>query len=174
MATEDYGCPPFRREDITTFQIEQCLPVPIDIATRIFTEISHDSLATGLKPIDGAIDGLTALAHIGPVTIVTARHLDQPVCDWLSHYLPASATENIKVISTGDHDDKMRYLKQNRLNHFIDDRAETCTYLSKHDISAYVFRQPWNIGHHNLPNINNWWELMQLFTSEPSHAHAMP
>jgi phosphoglycolate phosphatase-like HAD superfamily hydrolase len=168
MAIEEYGCSPFRLEDITSFQIEKCLPVSPEIAAKIFTDITKDSLATGLQPIAGAIDGLNTLSSLGPITIITARPLAQPVCDWLDHYLPAAATQRIQVISTGDHDDKMRYLKQYRINHFVDDRAETCSHLHAHDIAAYVFRQPWNEGHHNLPDIGSWQELLHLFIADPN------
>ncbi len=162
IACSDYGYCNFSVDDITNFEVENCLPIPAEVVVRIFTEILNDSLAADLLPIDGAVDGITRLASNSTFTIITARTLTQPVYDWLDRYFPDNVLANIRVVATGDHDDKIRHIHARRLSYFIDDRAETCKQLAKENIMPYVYAQPWNINRHNLATLADWTEIMNL------------
>ncbi len=50
LACEEFNYCSFRLEDITSFQVEECLSIPTDTAEQIFYAILKDSLGTGLKP----------------------------------------------------------------------------------------------------------------------------
>jgi hypothetical protein len=134
------------------------------VVEKIFTDIMIDSLGTGLAPIPGAVDCLTRFTEQSGVTIITARPLSRPVFDWLDHYFTGHGREKIKVVATGDHNDKLRYIHDHGLRYFIDDRAETCIQLAKEAISPYVFNQPWNRNRHNLPTVADWQEIAALVT----------
>lgn len=166
IACEKHGYCSFSLEDITNFQIEECLGMPADLVEGIFLEILQDSLATGLKPMPGAVEVLGELAGHGPITVITARPLEQPVIDWFDSFLPQKTHEAIKLVAMGDHDDKLRYIREHRLKYFVDDRAETCTMLAAAQIMPLVYSHPWNRNRHNLPTVENWQEIRDLLVLE--------
>ena len=73
LACSRYGYCSFTCEDITNFELEDCIPIPRDLVDKIFTEILTNSLATELKPMKGAVETLTLLAQQSTVTVITAR-----------------------------------------------------------------------------------------------------
>lgn len=162
IACTEYGYCSFTREDITNFELESCLEIPIKQVEKIFTDILTDSLATQLQPMPGAVECLEQFSLTSTVTIITARPLDNPVFDWLDHFFSKKAKENIRVVATGDHNDKIRHIHQHSLKYFIDDRAETCNQLVQENITPYVFTQPWNKDRHSLQTVANWEEIRAL------------
>ena len=158
-----YGYCSFIREDITSFDLENCIAINQQLVEEIFTEIQKDSLATGLKPMEGAVQTLTDLTEMTPgITIITARSLRQPVLDWIDVFFPNKTRDAIKVIATGDHNDKTRYIHDRGLHYFIDDRAETCVQLAAAGITPLVYEQPWNRNRHNLRSVADWREIREL------------
>ena len=162
LAAEEYGLVHLRKEDITSFELDQCINVEPDIIDAIFLKILEDSVATGLQPMSGAVDVLCDLAEVADVTVVTARPYPEPVHDWLGIMFPESALSSIRVIAMGGHDDKPRYIHEQGLRYFIDDRAETCVQLKDEGIQPFVFAQPWNHNRHQLPTVNSWQEIRTL------------
>jgi uncharacterized HAD superfamily protein len=165
IACSKYGYCSFTREDITNFELENCIPIPRQLVEQIFTEILTDSLATGLQPMEGAVETLTFLAESSPITIITARPILQPVLDWIDVFFPAKTRDATQVIATGDHNDKIRYIHEHGLKYFVDDRAETCMQLADANIIPLVFSQPWNQNRHNLQSVENWADVRELITS---------
>lgn len=162
LACEEYGLCGIRKEDITNFEVEQCLDVNPEIINAIFMKVLGDSVSTGLKPMPDAIAVLCELADMALVTVVTARPYSGPVHDWLETMLPESTLPKIRVVAMGAHDDKPRHIHKQGLRYFIDDRAETCVQLSDAGINSIVFSQPWNQDRHQLPTVNTWQEIKAL------------
>ena len=162
LACEEYGLCGIRKEDITNFEVEQCLDVNPEIINAIFMRVLGDSVSTGLKPMPDAIAVLCELADMAVVTVVTARPYSGPVHDWLETMLPESTLPKIRVVAMGAHDDKPRHIHKQGLRYFIDDRAETCVQLSDAGINSIVFSQPWNQDRHQLPTVNSWQEIRAL------------
>lgn len=164
LACEEHAFCSFTLKDITTFQVEECLDIPLPVVDRIFGDILIDSLATGLQPMPGAVEVISEMTEAAPVTIITARSLQQPVQDWLEHFFPSTACANIHLVAMGRHDDKARYIHEHGLRYFVDDRAETCLQLAATSITPFVFSQPWNQGKHELRSVANWNEIHALLT----------
>lgn len=162
LACSEHGYCSFTHEHITNFELENCLDIPRSLVEKIFTDILIDSLATELLPMPGAVESLERFAETGSLTIITARPIIQPVFAWLEHYFSAPARGKIRVVATGDHNDKVRHIHQHGLKYFIDDRAETCIQLARESISPYVFNQPWNKNRHELPTVADWHEISAL------------
>lgn len=162
IACEDYGHCGISAEDITSFCVEECLPVERQTLAAIFDYLTFEPLACGLKPMNGAVQVLRDLSLCGRVTIVTARPDPQPVEDWLAHCCGVKACANIQVLAVGDHDGKERFIRKAGLSAFIDDRAETCLALKRQGIDARVFAQPWNRSPHGLPTLRNWDDISRL------------
>lgn len=162
IACQEYGYCSFTLEDITNFDLESCIDIPMPLVHRIFTDILVDSLGTGLTPMTGAVEVLSEMAAHSPITVITARDRKEPVVDWLQEYFPRATADAVQVIAMGDHDDKLRYIKEQKLKFFIDDRAETCNMLAAHEITPLVFSHPWNRDRHNLPTVQNWAEIRNI------------
>lgn len=162
LACERHNYCSFSIEDIVNFELDMCLDIPSPIIEEIFTDILTDSIRTQLQPMAGAIETLESFTEKSFVTIITARSLDQPVYDWLELFLSKNALKKMRIVATGDHDDKVRHIHQHNLKYFIDDRAETCMKLAKEDITPVVFTQPWNEKRHNLHKVNSWKEIHTL------------
>jgi len=170
LACEEFDYCSFRLEDITSFQVENCLSIPTDKVEQIFHAILTDSLGTGVLPFPGAVDVITGMAAQAPVTIITARPLEKPVSDWLDHFFSSATCKQIKLVAMGDHDDKARYIKDHNLNYFVDDRVETCLQLAKTKITPIVFNQPWNHDKHTLHSVSNWQEIQELLKNQKQYA----
>lgn len=163
MACEEFDYCSFSLEDITSFQVEDCTSMPIEKVEQIFYTILKDSLGCGLLPMPGAVEVISSMAEQNPVTIITARPLEQPVSDWLDHFFTKNNCKQIKLVAMGDHDDKARYIKEHALSYFIDDRVKTCLQLATEtEITPIVFRQPWNHGRHELQSVESWQEIREL------------
>jgi 5'(3')-deoxyribonucleotidase len=162
LACEEHAFCSFTMEDITSFQVEDCLNIPVVVVETIFDAILRDSLTTGLQPMPGAVEVITAMTQSAPVTIITARPLHQPVEDWLTHFFPTPVCANLRLVAMGSHDDKARYIHEHQLHYFIDDRAETCRQLADMAITPLVFSQPWNRGRHDLQSVESWLEIHAL------------
>jgi uncharacterized protein len=162
LACEEHEFCSFTLEDITSFQVEDCLSIPAGVVETIFDAILRDSLGTGLQPMEGAVQVISDMACAAPVTIITARSLHQPVQDWLEHFFPAATCANIRLVAMGHHDDKARYIHEHKLRYFVDDRIETCLQLAEVAITPLVFSQPWNQGRHGLQSVGSWQEIRAM------------
>ena len=162
LCCEEYEHCSIRLEDITHFQVEQCLDMAPDVVEAVFNRILEDSVGVGLRPMPGAVQVLTELTSRTPVTLVTARPHPGPVRNWLETVLPKTVSAAIRIVAMGEHDDKPRYIRKHNLECFIDDRAETCHQLHAAGIRPIVFAQPWNWGRHNFPTVRTWREIRDL------------
>ena len=161
LACTRHGHCDLELEQINSFQVEQCLDMDRATIEQIFEEILEDSIGTELKPIDGAVESLKQIYRQAPVTIITARPEIGPVSDWLNLYFGAEA-ERIMLVSSKDHDDKERFIRQHNLIYFIDDRLTTCRMLAESGLKPLLFAQPWNRHGHDLPSVSNWQEIVEL------------
>ena len=162
LACEEYGHCSFSLDDITSFEVEDCLRIDRATVQEIFTRILVDSLGTGLKPMPGAVEVLTELTRRAPVAIITARPLSKPVHAWLQAMLPAAAADRIRLTAMGDHDGKADHVRQAGLRYFIDDRPETCEQLDQAGIIPLVYSQPWNRDRHNFKSVSCWQDIGNL------------
>jgi beta-phosphoglucomutase-like phosphatase (HAD superfamily) len=162
IACEQFDHCGIRPADITDFLVERCLDMDAGLAEAIFLQILNDSVGTGLLPMPGAVEVLEELSSQAQVTIVTARPLAEPVHHWLQTVFDPSVYRQMQVVAMGDHDDKVRHIRQLGLTAFIDDRAETCQQMHQAGIQAIVFAQPWNQHCHSLPSVQTWQEIRNL------------
>ncbi|MEE4241904.1 MAG: hypothetical protein V2I36_10575 [Desulfopila sp.] len=166
IACNDYGYCSFRLEDITSFHVESCTSIPETVVRTIFDDILADSLTTGLLPNPGALDVIRDLATRSKVTIITARSFDQPVSDWLEHYLAPDVCRKINLIAMHDHDRKVEYIKQENLQFFVDDRAETCAQVAAAKLHPLLYHQPWNTSWTDIHVVHDWQQIAALIEKE--------
>ncbi len=161
LAREDHGLT-VRPEEITAFQVEDCLDLDQSIVDEIFQQILTEPLTCRLKPMTHAVEVLSELATAAPLTFITARPTREPIQQWLEVMLGEEICQEMTLIATGEHDNKGHHIRQAGLRHFIDDRASTCIRLAEEGLSPIVFKQPWNQGRHNLPTVKSWHCIRRL------------
>ncbi len=147
--------------DITSFQVEKCLPIDPSIVSGIFDCLLSAPQQYGLQPMPDAVRVLTSLAGHAPLTFITARPLEKPIADWLQNVLPKKVYATSRLVAMGRHDGKAEYVHKLGLQYFVDDRVTTCFELAKAGLSPVVFSQPWNRGRHNLASIESWIDIEQ-------------
>jgi len=160
LARDDYGIT-VQPEDITTFQVENCLAVSPHIIDEIFSRLLSAPVENGLKPMPHAVAVLTEMSPWAPLTFITARPEREPVDRWLESIFSQEVYRNSRLVATGKHDGKAQYVKDLGLQYFVDDRVETCVELAHAGISPIVFTHPWNRGRHSFASIDNWLVIKQ-------------
>jgi len=162
VAKEEFGINYIRKEQITSYWIEECLPIPLDIIETIINRLLADPFGIELEPLPGAREVLVRLAAHGRLTFVTARPAKEPIEAWLLSLLSDVSHKDIRVIATGQHSAKARVLEDLKLKYFIEDHLETCQDLHKRGIRTIVFDQPWNRGHTPFLRIRSWKALSDI------------
>jgi len=143
-------------EEITEFQVEDCLDLDPLIVDEIFCRLLVEPGKSGLRLMAGAKDVLTEFAEYGPLTFITARPQREPIADWLAEQLGGAVYDRARLVATGEHDGKVDHIRDLGLKYFVDDRAQTCIQLSAEGINPIVYHQFWNQGKHELPAVENW------------------
>ncbi|KPK34506.1 MAG: hypothetical protein AMK70_07265 [Nitrospira bacterium SG8_35_1] len=162
IAEEEYGINSITLDDITSFEVIDCLDVDPQIIEEIFNRLLDDPLTAGLLPMEDAIDVLHRFAEQAPLTFVTARPHKRPIARWLKHFLQPATFEKIRLVAMGVHDNKTSYIKDLGLKYFVDDRLQTCMMLAREGITPLLYSQPWNNNGHDLPTVNNWRSIHAL------------
>jgi uncharacterized HAD superfamily protein len=146
-------------EQITCFNVEECLAIDKTIVDNIFHKLMIDPIGHHLQLLPGARSVLQKIQQQAPLTFITARPDKKPVADWLTHELGSQTTSDMRIIAMGDHDGKTQHILNHDISHFIDDRYETCNDLQTKGITAIVFDQPWNHGQHTMPVVRSWQDI---------------
>ncbi len=146
-------------EQITKFNVEECLNINKEIVENIFHKLMVDPIKYKMKLLPDALPVLQKMQNHAPLTFITARPEKEPITEWLTHELGKETTANMRMIAMGDHDGKRQHIQDLGISHFIDDRFETCESLCDTEITAIVYDQPWNRGQHDLPVVRNWQDI---------------
>jgi len=166
IAREEYGETDLRYEDMTCYNLEDCLDLDPIILRQIIEKIMDGNYTAPLHPIDGAVEVLQRLAGgFGPIVFVTARPFAGPMTQWLPGVLEVDR-KDIEIIAAGDFDKKARILVERNISYFIEDRLETCFRLEAEGITPVLFSQPWNRQMHHFTEVNNWREIESLIAFE--------
>lgn len=162
LAWADYGAR-VQPEEITEFQVEDCLDLDPALVAEIFSRLLEEPIACGLRLMPYARQVLTSFAGHAPLTFITARPQEKPVARWLKKELGAQVYARVRLVATGEHDNKAAHIKEMGLAFFVDDRAQTCLQLAGEEgIQPIVYRQPWNHGRHALPEVECWRSIHAL------------
>ena len=162
IARNKYNINSLSLEDITRFEVEDCLDIERQIVDDIFVSLLDEPLGSGLQPMEDAMDVLHKFAAQASLTFVTARPDKEPIAQWLQHFLKPGVYDDMRLIAMGEHDNKAGYIKNLGLQYFVDDRLQTCLMLADAGITPLVFDQPWNRHDHDLQTVDNWQAIHAL------------
>lgn len=162
LAGEDHAIK-VNPNEITDFLVEKCLDIDQVIVDKIFSRLLNEPLDADLKPMTGSVAVLERLAENAPLTFVTARPNLDPIAEWLEYYLHDDICRDARLVTSGDHDRKTIHIKALGLKYFVDDRHETCNMLiHEKDITPIVYNQPWNMGKHQHPCVEDWQSIDRI------------
>ena len=162
IARDRYNINSLSLEDITRFEVEDCLDIEPQIVDEIFVSLLDEPLDAGLQPMEDAMDVLHKFAGQASLTFVTARPDKEPIARWLQYFLKPGVYDDMRLIAMGEHDNKAGYIKDLGLQYFVDDRLQTCLMLADAGITPLVFNQPWNRQDHDLQTVDNWQAIHAL------------
>ncbi len=162
IAKREFGINTIRKEQITSYWLEDCLDIPDDVIKAIINRILEDPFDTRLKPLPGAVETLKGISSKSTLYFVTARPVKEPIEVWLQHHLSGVPKEKIKVEATGQHDIKPVVLKRLGRPYFLEDHLETCNALFHQGLKPIVFDQPWNQGKTPFHRVKGWNELRAM------------
>ncbi|MEW5910819.1 MAG: haloacid dehalogenase, partial [Thermodesulfobacteriota bacterium] len=91
IARSEFRINGIQYEDITCYNLEECLPIDSTIIEAIIGKILDGNHMIPLKPIDSAPEVIARIARDhGSVLFVTARSNPEPVRRWMEQVLPSS------------------------------------------------------------------------------------
>lgn len=159
MARDGYGMPDLRYEDITSYELTECLDIDPETLKELVVRLLDEEHTAALTPLPGAVAVLTAIGRCcEPVRFVTARPTLGPIERWLRDRIPLPDTA-IDAVATGAFEAKADVLLAKGVEWFVEDRLETCHQLAERGITPIVFRQPWNRQPHPYREVGDWEEL---------------
>ena len=162
IAQQEFDINSFTYDDITCYNLADCLNIDPETIDAVVTLILTGDHHTPLSPIGGARRVLSRLGKKNqPLIFVTARPYAGPLDDWFKETLRLDPA-TFEIIATGSHEAKADILQQRRIEHFVDDRLETCFLLQEADIQPILFQQPWNREQHPFVEVGSWVELEKL------------
>ena len=168
IARNEYDLGGIRPEDITSYMIEDCIDIDLQILADIFGKILDGSHTARLRPVADAAAVVRRVAEKSrPVLFVTARPSPDSIVDWL-HDVLCVAPEAVDVIATGSFDGKVDVLKDRKVSFFVEDRLETCFSLNNSGITPILFKRPWNREKHPFVEVGSWKELESLIVFDGS------
>ena len=158
----EYGLNDVRYEDITSYDLSECLPISPEIIDQAIGHILTGNYNIPLQPIDGAPEVLGRLMpYSDPLVFVTARQALGPIEAWVKKILP-DAGNAVDVIATGSFEAKVDVLLERQKHFFVEDRLETCFALQAAGIEPILFEQPWNRRPHPFVEVGTWDALAAL------------
>jgi uncharacterized protein len=170
IARDEFDVNGIRYEDITCYNLTDCIPMDPVIIDSIVERILNGDYTAPLRPIDGASEVITRIGrHRRPLLFVTARPYLGPIRDWICELLPMDA-ESILVVPTGSFENKAEVLLQQNISFFVEDRLDTCYHLKDAGVAPILFKQPWNREPHPFLEVGTWKELEALLEFRGSGA----
>lgn len=160
-ARNDYGYR-FDYEDITEYDFLQVLDMDEKESDAIVQTLLDRPLESGVKPLPGAVEVLTRLSLLAPLSFVTARPEKGPILAWVEHQLPQVDKDRIRLEVTGVHTEKIPVLLEMGFKYFVEDRLDTCPLLEQNGITPILFEQPWNKKPHPYHVVRDWDEISML------------
>jgi len=162
IARESFRIDHLRYEDITSYNLEECLDIAPAVIDAIIQQIIAGTHAPQLHAIAGCCQTMARFGRNGhPVRFVTARPEAGVIRTWLENTLPLGA-DQVEVVATGSFDAKATVLRSEGIHIFVEDRLETCFLLSQAGITPILFAQPWNRSPHPFREVSSWEEIASL------------
>jgi len=168
IASEEYRIDRLSYNDITCYELSECLQIDPAIIDAIIGKILDGDYAAPLMPIPGASQVVNRLAQAAdPVLFVTARPYPGPIRNWIEAQMSLSS-RCYELVTTGSFEAKAQALRDRGIGHFVDDRLETCYHLQEAGIEPIVFVQPWNRKQHPFREVASWQEIQSLIAWPPN------
>jgi len=162
IARESFQVEHLRYEDITSYNLEDCLDLDPEIIAAVIDQIIAGTHTPRLRPMDGMGPHMARFGQQGQtVRFVTARPEADVIRTWLERNLPL-APDQIEVEATGSFEAKADVLLAEGIRVFVEDRLETCFHLSRVGITPILYVQPWNRYPHPFREVSSWEEIASL------------
>ncbi len=168
MAKTEYNID-IEYEDITEYDFMRVVKMDYTHVAQIFETLTNFPHEVDLKPNTGAADVLARLARTAPpLSVITARHVGEPVHRWFEKHIPQIGAGLLTVKATGESTAKLAILKSMGVKYFVEDRVDTCHLIAKEGITPIVYDQPWNRDGHSYAVVKCWDDISAMIDWEGS------
>jgi len=164
-AESEYGVE-LQYDAFTDYNFLSVLDIEEDIFNKIIERVLDDPLGMGIKPMSGAVEVLTRLMDLGPLTLVTARPDNGAIQEWLQEHFHLNGRNGIRLNETGTHTEKLPVLRKYGIKYFVEDRLATCYLVQEASLTPIVFEQPWNQRPHPFHTVRNWEDISAIIKWE--------
>ncbi|MBL0715280.1 MAG: haloacid dehalogenase [Desulfosarcina sp.] len=162
-----YGIDHVRHEDITSYNLEDCLDLEAEVIETAIRCIIQGDYEHALHPLPGSRRVLERMARSVPrLLFVTARPNREIIEGWLRDMLSLPDTA-IEVVATGSFEAKADVLAAGGVRVFVEDRLDTCFLLAQAGLTPILYRQPWNRQSHPFKEVGGWDEIENLLNFIP-------
>jgi 5'(3')-deoxyribonucleotidase len=167
IVREHHGINHIRPEDITSYNLEDCLDLDPEVITAAIRVLLQGDYTQVLHPMPDSRRVLERMARSAPrLLFVTARPNRDVITAWLNDLLALPATA-IEVVATGSFEAKIDVLTAAGMQYFVEDRLDTCFLLADAGLTPIVYRQPWNRQPHPFKEVRGWDEIEALLNFIP-------
>ncbi len=156
-----------KKEGFSSYHFYEFFGCGKEEATKRVDEFLDSENFDGLKPLDGAIDGINRLIKMGnEIFIVTSRHrrLEERTYQQLRRHFPALVESPVYFTGnayTGQGDGtKAEVCRREGLHYMIDDLPVYAEECAKY-LNVLLLRQPWNrsvVCEGRVIELNSWHE----------------
>ena len=160
-----------KESDFSTYDLWDFYGVSKEQGVIDFHEYTKTSEFEKIKPLEGAVEGISQLKSLSDLIVVTSRHekLRKITEENLDKYFPGDFSEVIlgKYPSLGSNSikTKRQICNEKRAWVLVEDSAEHAKEASN-DIYAILLDKPWNQGvsGENILRANNWDDILKTTT----------
>jgi uncharacterized HAD superfamily protein len=141
-------------------------------AAKKLADYNNQHMCRFIKPYDGAVEGIEALAKKHTLMVVTSRpyYIKEDTLEWLNKYFPNKFSE----VHFNNKDGVDRFLPQTGIPKsvflekigaevFIEDILKYVTDCPSH-IKSFLLDRPWNQGQlpENAVRVSDWKEIIDI------------
>ena len=155
----------FRREMVTGYFYEECLPVTKEDVDKAYELMLADNVWKKMAFLDGAAAALRALAKNYEITVITARPLSAQKQS--EEFLKKNKIPFSGLYFVADGDKKINVIGKLpfKFDFFVEDRLDFARDIALSGIKTFMPDYPWNKTEEKIPNlrrVKDWFELRKL------------
>ena len=169
MNNEKYGTS-LKKENIWSYHFRDVIGITREEELKRLEAVFAEDQRVTLRPMEGAIEAITALKHAGhELYVVTARPLTDALQTerWLDHRFP-KAFAGVHYANLNEVDGvivrkKSAVCKELGIELMIDDNMKNALDCASAGIRVFLFDQPWNKGelYAGVARVHSWEEIVK-------------
>ena len=154
---------------VTSYFYENCLPITKKDVDNVYELIRKDGVWKNIPMVRGAKRGLTGLAKIFEIFIITARPVDSE--GQTKEFLKNCGMPIKEIYFIDETQRKLEIIKELSfgVSAFVEDRLDFASEIARAGIDTYLLDYPWNRTDEKIPNlyrVKNWKQIGNILNGK--------